>query len=40
MKYQKIILVIAIVIITLAVLYFGATMLMGQVQGGHIRPPH
>ena len=40
MKYQRIILVIVVIVITVAVLYLGANLLMGQMQGMHVRPPH
>lgn len=38
MKYRKVIVILLVIGITLLVVYFGGSMLMGLMQGGHVPP--
>jgi hypothetical protein len=40
MKSKKQILVVAVIVITVAVLYFGGVMLIEMMNQMHVRPPH
>ena len=40
MKYRKALMVIIIVVVTLAILYVGASWLIPQIMQGHMPRPH